>query len=289
MGISGWQLSSTGHGVNRLHAAAVAANGSGVPEISPCGAIARRHDPDRFFCALFAPPAKREALFTLIAYNHELARAREAASNPIIALMRMTWWREVVEHAAEGRHARQHEVAAPLNAAIQAGQLDAPSLIAMAEAREMEAEEEGIASTAALHAYLRGTAGGFAVAAGRLLEAPAALLPALQQAGLLYGLAGVLRAVPALAAQGRCLLPRDLIAPEAVVVAPDQAAPVIARLAAEAPAPLALRGLPTPARAAALPLVLARRDLRRLARSQAVHRGVMDRLAVLLAAQMPPR
>ncbi|MBX9750661.1 MAG: squalene/phytoene synthase family protein [Roseococcus sp.] len=255
-----------------------------VPDLSACGAIARRHDPDRFFCALFAPPAKREALFTLIAFNHELARAREAATIPLIALMRLTWWREAVEQAAQGHAARQHEVAGPLNAAIRAGQLDAQSLIAMAEAREMEADEEGIASTAALHAYLRGTAGGFAVAAGRLLEAPAAQLPALQQAGLLYGLAGVLRAVPALAAQGRCLLPRELIAPEAVVAAPEIAAPVIRQLAAEAPPAPELAGLPRGARAAALPWVLARRDLRRLARGQAAPRDVMDRLAVTFAA-----
>eukprot|EP01031_Cornospumella_fuschlensis_P051586 gene51586-63076_t len=71
----------------RLHVASVAAMGLPVPDLSACGAIARHHDPDRFFCALFAPPAKREALFTLIAFNHELARAREAATNPLIALM----------------------------------------------------------------------------------------------------------------------------------------------------------------------------------------------------------
>ncbi|MBS7789149.1 squalene/phytoene synthase family protein [Roseococcus sp. SDR] len=264
-------------------------HGFPVPELSPCGAIARRHDPDRFLCALFAPPAKREALFTLIAFNHELARAREVASNPILALIRLTWWREAVEEAAAGQAPRQHEVAAPLSAAIRSGALDAESLIAMAEAREMEAEEEGIASTAAFHAYLRGTAGGFAVAAGRLLEAPPALLPALQQAGLLYGLAGLLRAVPALAAQGRCLLPTDLIAPEAVVEDPARAAPVIAALAREAPAALPLQGLPREARAAALPLVLARRDLKHLAAGRPVMRGLMDRLAVMLAAQRGPR
>ena len=260
-----------------------------MPELSPCGAIARRHDPDRFLCALFAPPERREALFTLIAFNHELARAREVASNPLIALIRMTWWREVVEHAAEGRPARQHEVAGPLNAAIRAGLLDAQGLIAMAEAREAEAEEEGIASTPALHAYLRGTAGGFAVVAGRLLGAPATLLPALQQAGMLYGLAGLLRAVPALAAQGRCLLPRDQVVAESMIADPASAAPAIQALAAGAPSPLPLRGLPKPAIAAALPLVLARRDLKRLARNQEVRRGLMDRLAVIFAAQMPSR
>lgn len=260
-----------------------------VPELSPCGAIARRHDPDRFFCALFAPAERREALFTLIAFNHELARAREVASNPMLALMRLTWWREAVEEAAEGRPARQHEVAGPLHAAIREGALDAEGLIAMAEAREAETEEEGIPSTPALHAYLRGTAGGFAVVAGRLLGAPPAMLPALQQAGMLYGLAGLLRAVSALAAQGRCLLPADLVVPEAVIADPGAAGPVIRELAAAAPGSPSLRGLPRTAVAAALPLTLARRDLRRLAAGREVRRGLGDRLAVLIAAQMPSR
>ena len=68
---------------------------------------------------------------------------------------------------------------------------------------------------------------------------PPALLPALQQAGAAYGLAGVLRSVPALAGQGRCLLPQDALAeagltPEAVVQAPEAARPVVA-LAGGAP------------------------------------------------------
>jgi phytoene synthase len=45
----------------------------------PIAALVRRHDPDRFLTALFAPPAKRDALLTLYAFNHELARAREVA------------------------------------------------------------------------------------------------------------------------------------------------------------------------------------------------------------------
>lgn len=254
-----------------------------MPELSTCGAIARTHDPDRFFCALFAPPAKREALFTLIAFNHELARAREVASNPFMALIRLTWWREVVEEATAGKPPRGHEVAAPLAAAIAQGLLHAPDLAAMVEGREAEADEDGMASAGALHAYLRGTAGGFAVAAGRLLGAPAELMPGLERAGALYGLAGVLRAVPALAAQGRCLLPADLVAPQEVLAHPGAADPAIRHLAAEAPAPPDLRGLPKPAIAAALPLVLARRDLRRLACGQSVRRGVRDRLSVVLA------
>ncbi|MGD0108468.1 MAG: squalene/phytoene synthase family protein [Rhodopila sp.] len=63
-------------------------------------ALVRRHDPDRFLTALFAPPERRHALLTLYAFNHELARAREVASEPALALIRLQWWREVVEGAS---------------------------------------------------------------------------------------------------------------------------------------------------------------------------------------------
>ncbi len=257
--------------------------------LSPIGAFARAHDPDRFLCALFAPPDRREALFTLIAYNHELARAREAARTPMIALIRLQWWRDAVEEAATGKPPRRHEVAEPLHAAIAAGLLDPPDLQAMADAREAEAEEEGIPTESAFAAYLRASAGGFAVAAGRLLGAAGPALAALQEAGAAYGLAGILRSTVSLAGQGRCLLPADRLAAaglsaEAVIAEPATAAPVIAGLAGQGlDRARSLR--PRPPRgaiAAALPLVLARRDLRRLARGRPIPptRGLSDRLAV---------
>jgi phytoene synthase len=160
----------------------------------------------------------------------------------------------------------------------------------------MEAEEEGVPTREAFDAYLRGSAGGFAVAAGRLLGAPPALLPALQRAGAAYGLAGVLRSVPALAAQGRCLLPLDVLAEaglaaQEVIAAPQARAvgSLLQELAAAARAEMtatrrALRGLPRHTLAAALPSVLARRDLARLAMGRIAAgpgRGLGDRAAVV--------
>src|SRR3712207_5998065 len=57
--------------------------------LSPMAEFPRRPAPDGFLCALFAPAALREMLFALIPYNHELARAREPARTPLIALMRL--------------------------------------------------------------------------------------------------------------------------------------------------------------------------------------------------------
>ena len=248
-------------------------------------ASVRRHDPDRFLATLFAPPAKRDALLALIAFNHELARAREATSEPHLALIRLQWWRDTVEGEA-----RRHEVAAPLRAALDAGLPHRGDLLAMIDAREAEAEP-AIATLPAWLDYVQGTAGGLAVASARLLGAPEP--EALRPFGAAYGIAGVLRSVPLLARQQRCLLPIDVLAahdlsPEAVIAAPasEPVFRAMATLAAEGHTLLGhARGtrIPRSAIAAALPAVLARRDLARPP-PYPLWRGLGDRLAVLRAA-----
>ena len=242
-------------------------------------ALVRRHDPDRFLTALFAPPAKRDALLVLYAFNHELARAREVASEPPLALIRLHWWREVVEGAR-----RRHEVAEPLGVAIAAGVLDRGDMLGLVDAREVEAEP-AIETVQAWRGYLLSSAGGLAVAAGRLLGVaePEMLRPF----GAAYGVAGLLRSVSVHARQGRCLLPMDVLAahgliPEQVIADPSVARGVVGVLAGEGLALLHPQRLPRHAIAAALPAVLARRDLRR-ALALPMQRGLGDRLAVVLA------
>ena len=134
------------------------------PAMSPMAALVRRHDPDRFLTALFAPADKREALLTLYAFNHELARAREAVSQPMLALMRLQWWREVIEGARRG-----HEVATPLAALLDAGVLDRGELLGLIEAREIEAEPfiATLGEWRWVSARLGGRAGGGGGAAAR--------------------------------------------------------------------------------------------------------------------------
>jgi phytoene synthase len=244
--------------------------------------LVRRRDPDRFLTALFAPPDKRDTLLTLYAFNHELARAREVVSQPPLALIRLQWWREVVDGAQ-----RRHEVAEPLRAAVDHGELHADDLRAVIEARELEAEP-AIETLSTWRDYLLRGSGGLAVAAARLLDAPDP--EAARPFGAAYGAAGVLRSVVPLARQQRCLLPADVLAahglsPEAVIAAPAATAVISAvrQLAADANIWLAHRAhLPKRAIAAVLPGSLARRDLRRLPQAP-VQRGIGDRLAVMIA------
>jgi phytoene synthase len=243
---------------------------------SSLAGFVRRHDPDRFLTALFAPPAKREALFALYAFNHELARARETVSEAPLALIRLQWWREVVEGAR-----RRHEVAEPLGAFIDAGALRRDDLLGVIQAREIEAEP-AIETSREWHDYLQAGAGGLAVAAARLLGAtdPEQFRPY----GAAFGLAGLLRSVGAHARQGRCLLPVDLLAEQhlstdQVIADPRAARGVIAELAHEGLRLLQHTRLSRALVAAALPGVLARRDLRQ-APLFSRPRGIADRLVV---------
>jgi len=248
-------------------------------------ALVRQHDPDRFLTVLFAPPAKRDALLALYAFNHELARAREVASEPTLALMRLQWWREVVEGAV-----RHHVVATPLHGAIEAGMLSRDDLLAVVEAREIEAEAE-IESMTDWRGYVLAGAGGLSVAAARALNAPEP--EAVRPFGAAYGVAGLLRSWRLLAAQGRCLLPGDLLVEhglsrEEAVAVPDspRVQKVLARLADEGRGFLrqgtkaAVPGAPV---AAALPAVFARRDLARWPQPAPLRRGIGDRMAVIVA------
>ncbi len=242
--------------------------------LSACAQLVRRHDPDRFLCALFAPAARRETLFVLYAFNHELARAREVASNPLVAMIRLQWWREVVE----GQDKR-HEVATPLTAALAAGELDQAALLALIDARELEAEA-GLPDMSAWRAYLDGAQGGVQREAGRVLGATD--LPALTRIGAAYGAGGILRSVAMLARHERCLLPEDGLAeagfaPETVGQGGPALQALLERLAAEALG--WTQGLRLD-NASALLGVLGRRDLKRAGIPREGARGVGDRLAV---------
>ena len=257
-----------------------------MTELSALGRIVQRHDPDRFFTALFAPPARRETLFTLYATNHELARAREVVSNPMLALIRLQWWREVAEGAR-----RRHEVAGPLGEALDEGRLLAADILEMIEGREAEADE--VADLAAFEAYLRAAYGGVAVAAGRTLGADGQALATLRGIGAAYGMAGVLRGVRVLARQGRCVLPQDALAyagltAAAVIGTPDdpRLPPVLHGLARTGLEWIGAkdRHIPPGLAAAYLPGLLARRDLHRLPRL--VGRGLGDRAAIVAGASL---
>ncbi len=228
--------------------------------LSAMGVLVRRADPDRFLCTLFAPPERRDTLFALYAFNHELARAWEVASHPTLALIRLQWWREVLEGAP-----RRHEVATPLMAEVAAGRLAVADLVGLVDGRERIAE--GLSRLEDWTAYLEVTAGALARTASRTLGGDVAVLYRFAALGSAYGAAGTLWSA-------------GLWGGQLTACPPPEMRLALAQWAWDrlgAPAPLERATV-----AAGLVGVLARRDLRRPGRTPV--RGLSDRLAVTAAA-----
>lgn len=62
-----------------------------------CLDLARKYDHDRFLACLLAPAHSQMGLFVLLAFNSELARARESVSEPMLGEIRLQWWRDAMD------------------------------------------------------------------------------------------------------------------------------------------------------------------------------------------------
>lgn len=171
--------------------------------VAACAALVERGDPDRFAAVMAAPLAARARLFVLYAFNLEVARAPWVTKEPMIAEMRLQWWRDVVAEAGAGKPARAHEVAGPLSALIREADLPVAVLDHLVEARRWDVYRDPFADLAAFDAYLEDTAGGLMWLAGRTLGAGPGAERGLRGLGWAAGLAAFLRAVPELESRGR--------------------------------------------------------------------------------------
>ncbi|MGB3279947.1 MAG: squalene/phytoene synthase family protein [Pseudorhodobacter sp.] len=168
----------------------------------PCADLVARGDPVRAAALRAAPLGARAPLATLYAFNLEVARAPWVTKEPMIAEMRLQWWRDAVEDAGRGV-IRAHEVMQPLAALITARDLPLDVLDRMVEARRWDIYSDAFEDDAAFATYLEGTAAGLMWLSGKALGAGAASEPALRDFGWAAGLAAYLQAVPELVARGR--------------------------------------------------------------------------------------
>jgi phytoene/squalene synthetase len=172
-----------------------------------CAALVAAGDPDRWATVLAAPVAARRVLIPLYALNLEIARAPWASAEPLVAEMRVQWWRDRVEDIARGGTVPGHPVLEAAAALIDA---DAAAVLdRMAEARRWDIWREPFADAAALTAHLDATAGGLMWLAARALGAPPGAEGAVRDVAAGQGMAGWLMAVPALRARGREPLPAE--------------------------------------------------------------------------------
>jgi phytoene synthase len=173
-----------------------------------CETQIRAHDPDRYLAGVFAPQVKRASLFALYAFQHEIAKTAERVSEPILGAIRLEWWHETIDGLYAGQ-TRQHEVALALAETIAAHDLPRGLFNILIEAREHDLEERPFADTPALLSYAEASSSPLMMLALRVLGAGNAYDETAREAGIAYGITGLLRAFPYWASRRRLRLPQD--------------------------------------------------------------------------------
>lgn len=175
-----------------------------------CEETVRRYDPDRYYSAFFAPAERRPLVFTLYAFNYEIARIGEAVSEPMMGEIRLQWWREAVESARDGRP-RAHDTVKALAEVFARTGLPLGMFEALIDARARDCAAEPFADMAALEAYADATSGGVMRMVARVLGAGDALDAHVRELGIAYALTRLLRSIPFHASRRKFYLPLDMV------------------------------------------------------------------------------
>jgi len=177
-----------------------------------CAALLREADRDRYLATLFAPAARRDALFALYAFNAEIARVRDVAREPLPGEIRLQWWRDVLAGERDGE-AAAHPVAAALQATLTRYRIAVARLAALVDAHAFDLYDEPMAALDDLERYGRETQGTLLALAAGILGADIEAVETLtRHAGMAYAMAGALRAFGLHASRRQLYVPLDVLA-----------------------------------------------------------------------------
>jgi 15-cis-phytoene synthase len=166
--------------------------------VDACAALVQRGDPERFQSVMAAPAGNRAALLVLYAWNLEVARAPWVAKEPMIAEMRLQWWRDVLEGPR-----RAHEVAGPLHDLILEKGLPVDVMDRLVAARTWDIYRDAHADKAALDRYLEDTGAGLMWLSALATGATESYKAVYMAMGWAASLTQYFKAVPELEARGR--------------------------------------------------------------------------------------
>ena len=135
-----------------------------------CADVVRQADRDRYLATLFAPAQHRDALFSLYAFNVEIAQVRDKARGPMPGEIRLQWWREVLAGERQGE-AAAHPIAAALMDTLRRYGFVAAPLLELIDAHAFDLYDEPMATVGELELYgIQTQSPLFAMAAGILAE-----------------------------------------------------------------------------------------------------------------------
>lgn len=172
----------------------------------------RETDRDRYLACLLSPAERRADLAALYAFNAEIARVRDVVREPLPGEIRLQWWRDLIEGAAQG-DSTGNPLAAGLVSVIERHRLPRATLLAMIDARIGDLYDDPFADRNALEGYAGETASAIIQLASLILSAEDAArsADAAGHAGVAQAIAGLILLMPQHRRRGQVCLPLDVL------------------------------------------------------------------------------
>ncbi|MCF6272013.1 MAG: squalene/phytoene synthase family protein [Rhodobacteraceae bacterium] len=175
-----------------------------------CEKLVKSGDPDRYRSAKTAPENSRKSLMALYAFNLEVARTPWASPEPLVAQMRLQWWRDEIAKIYQGTRVDSHEILPALREVIFDHNLPQSLFARLIEARHFDIYADPHPSRSAFDTYIDATSGSLMELAACSLGADETTLPAIRDFAYGSGVANLLRASHELVDRGRTPLPDDV-------------------------------------------------------------------------------
>jgi hypothetical protein len=169
--------------------------------IAVCAQTVFDADNERFLDIMTRPLAQRRKLFALFALHYEIAKIPYITQEPMLAMMRLQWWRDALGTLRNGL-VENHPIILALSQ--EARDLDLDMADRPITARHWDIEETEFSDLAAQLAYFSDTFGALYALCGASLN----LRPDIcEQYGKIIGLQRYLHSAPALKSAGKTLFP----------------------------------------------------------------------------------
>ncbi|KAJ2503143.1 hypothetical protein GGI11_007663 [Coemansia sp. RSA 2049] len=181
-------------------------------DVEYCRLLVQKNDYDNYLVSLFSPKHTREAVWGIRAMNVELVRAGETTTNDMAARMRYSYWRDTVNGLYTSSPV-QTPISRVVHDAVQRFGISRTWLRRLVSERQNALEQKTFATSADVESYGERA---YACLVHPHLEALGVRDMHADNAARAIGVAmavmAFIRSLPLLLAQGRCDLPRDLVA-----------------------------------------------------------------------------
>ncbi len=155
--------------------------------------------PDQTLATSFLVPEARAGMIALILFTHEIARARQAVSEPMLAAIRLQWWRDALDEIYTGKTVRAQPTAQALAETIRAFNLPRPWFDALVDTFGAEQDDVPFETWVLLAEHGDQTYGNFNRLALLIAGAPAISAPldrVARHAGILWRLCDLMAQWP---------------------------------------------------------------------------------------------